>query len=303
MKNKFGKTIKRPHGVFLTAVYLLTLLFSALSIVLALNQDGLKTTLRICSYIVYAVAGTLLFYSVYTIIIYASAIKRFGKALLKKNTLAEKMLLSYGYRTTVFATISVGITLAIVIANVVSAIRYLIFWYAALAIYYLVLLIFRGAVLLAFANLRRKSSIPTRIKHINEWKIYLFVGAFLIVLELSMAIVIALQIRGDRPVQSSEIMAITTATYAFYKMGMSIYNIFRARKFQLPAVQAIRNINFADACMSIFSLTVLLLSTFGGEGDADFIVIVTAITCLAAVLSVASVMIVRANKNIKRLLG
>ncbi len=287
----------------MVAVYLLTLLFSALSIFLAVKQDGLKATLRICSYIVYGAAGILLFYSAYTIIFYASAIKRFGKALLKKNALTEKMLLSYGYRTTVFTTISVGITLAVVIINVVSAIKYSIFWYAALAIYYLVLLIFRGAVLLISERLRRKSTIPARLKHINEWKIYLFVGAFLTVLELSMTVVIALQIRGDRPIQSTEITAISTATYAFYKMGMSIYNIFRARKFELPVVQAIRNINFSDACMSIFSLTVLLLSTFGGESETNYIVIVTAITCLAAVLIVASIMIIRANKNIKRLLG
>lgn len=97
-------------------------------------------------------------------------------------------------------------------------------------------------------------------------------------------------------------MAITNAAYTFYKMTMAIYNLIKARKFNDPTVQALRNINFADACMALVSLTVILLSTFG-EPDADSgLIILKALVGFAAcavIIAMAIRMVVVGHKQKK----
>lgn len=299
--NKSWEFLKRPRGAFLVAVYFLTAIFCALSIFLAVK--GGSKTIEILSYIVYALASVTLFYSVYTVIIYAPGLKAMAKNLLEGNKITKRVMENYGYKTTLFSLFSTVITLTVVAMNAVSAIRYSSFWYATLAMYYFVLLLFRGVILFFNDRVKKSKTTDSKIKLINYWKIYLFVGAFLVFLELSMTAVVVTMLSLKRPVPSGQIMAISTAAYAFYKMGTAIYNVFKARKFQLPAIQAMRNVNFADACVSIFSLTVLLCETFGETANDVYLKALSGFFCLAAVIFVASVMIIKANKNIKRLIN
>lgn len=299
--NKSWEFLKRPRGAFLVAVYFLTVIFCALSVFLAVTGGG--KTIEILSYIVYAFAAVTLFYSVYTVILYAPRLKNGVEKLLEGNRITKRVMENYGYKTTLFSLFSIAITLTVVVMNAVSAVRYSSFWYATLAGYYFVLLSFRGLILFFNDRVKKSKTDDAKIKIINYWKIYLFVGAFLVLLELSMAVVVVTTLSLKRPVPSGQIMAISTAAYAFYKMGTAIYNVFKARKFQLPAIQAIRNVNFADACISIFSLTVLLCETFGETESNVYLKALSGFFCLAAVIFVASVMIIKANKNIKRLIN
>lgn len=299
--NKSWEFLKRPRGVFLVVVYFLTAIFCALSIFLALK--GGNETVEILSYIIYAFAAVTLFYSVYSVAIYAPRLKDTIKKLLESNKITKRVMENYGYKTTLFSLCSTVITLTVVAMNAVSAIRYSSFWYATLATYYFVLLLFRGVILFFNDRVEKSKTTDAKIRVVSYWKIYLFVGAFLVFLELSMTAVVVTMLSLKRPVPSGQIMAIATAAYAFYKMGTAIYNVFKARKFQLPAIQAIRNVNFADACISIFSLTVLLCETFGESESNVYLKALSGFFCLAAVIFVASVMIIRANKNIKRLIN
>ena len=63
--------------------------------------------------------------------------------------------------------------------------------------------------------------------------------------------------------RAEEISAITTAAYTFYKAVMAIIHLVRAHRHGGPVAQALRAVNIADACISMVSLTVLLIATFG----------------------------------------
>ncbi|MDE6274686.1 MAG: hypothetical protein K2L87_06535, partial [Clostridiales bacterium] len=84
-------------------------------------------------------------------------------------------------------------------------------------------------------------------------------------LEFAMAGAVTQMMLSERPAQGGEIMAISTAAYTFYKIIMATYNLIKARKLSNPVTQSLRNLNFADACMSVVSLTVLMISTFDSE--------------------------------------
>ncbi len=85
-------------------------------------------------------------------------------------------------------------------------------------------------------------------------------------------------------------------------MGMAIYNLFKARKFDNPIVQALRNLNLADACMAVVSLTVLMISTFddGTSGDSMlYIKSAVGFVACAVIIIMAVAMIVSASKKLK----
>lgn len=282
-------------------MYFLTVVFSVVSIIIAIKGEEVKY--KILTYPVYAVAAILLFYTIYTLVIYWNFLKEKTKNLLKSNRFTNSVMTNYGYKTTLFSLFSTVVTLVFVAMNLISAIKYKIFWYAALSIYYCILLVLRGGILAIYKGYRKKYPTTTKNGRIVKWKIHLFVGAFLVFLELSMAVVVTVMITSDRPVKSGMIIAIYTAAYAFYKMGMAVYNVVKATKHSNPVIQAIRNLNFADACMSIFSLTVLMTATFGDNGAMIYINAATGFFCLAAVVATSSIMIVRADKNLKQLQG
>lgn len=297
--NPFLRWLIRPHGLGLVGVYLLTVAIAVLSVLCAVW--GIKNPIV---YAVYALAAISLGYSVYTIVIYAPSLKHTVTAKVKENAFASNIMENYDFKTTVFSLLSFGLTVAFVVMNLVSAVRYRLIWYVAISAYYFVLMVLRGGILLAERHGRKKYEGDWSGYDRRKWQIYLAGGAILIVLELAMAAAVTQMMLSRRPMQKSEIMTITNAAYTFYKMTMTIFHLVKARRFRDPTVQALRNINFADACMSMVSLTVLMLYTFGESGqELIYLKAIVGFSACAAIIAVASIMIVRAKRNLQRIEG
>lgn len=300
MFKKLWEWIKRPHGWLLIPFYIFTLICISGAIVFSIIGQG--TSYDFVAYSFYGMAAITLGYTVYTIVVYAPAAKQKITEKLKANKFTANVLENYDFKTTVFALLSFAITVAFAVMNLVSAIRYRLIWYGAIAAYYFVLILFRGGVLLASDKCAKKFAGNTEKYEKCKWQIYLASGVFLILLEFAMVAAVTQMILSERPTQSGEIMAITNAAYTFYKITMSIFNLVKARKFSNPVTQSLRNLNFADACKSIVSLTVLLISTFGtAESEATMLAmkgIVGFVAC-AIIIAMALFMIIRANKTIE----
>lgn len=303
--DKLQNFLKRPYGFFLILIYTVTILSCGGAIFLAVKSlDG--WFFEVLSYTLYAIAAITLGYSVYTVVIYAPNFKRNITATLKKNSLIAKIMDNYGFKTLIFSLFSFSVTVVFVLFNLVSAIRYRLIWYYAISGYYFVLLLFRGGILLADNKCRKKYSTDQEQLKNKKWRIYLSGGIILSLLEIAMAVAVTEMMLSKRPIESGMIMAIANATYTFYKMSMATYNLIKAKKYNDPSVQALRNINFADACMAIVSLTVTMLSTFG-ENDLDNgLIVIKACVGFAActtIIAMAILMIERAVKEIKSYKG
>lgn len=300
-KNKFLAWLRRPHGIGLVVVYLLTVAACVASVVLVVA--GESTASDVLSYVLFGVAAILLGYAVYTIVIYAPKIRQKGKELIKRNRFGAAISENYGLKTAVFGLFSFAVTLAFTVMNTVSAVRYRSVWYGALAGYYAVLMCLRGGVIAAGGKSVTKSGGEET--GLREWYVYLIGGACLLVLEIAMVAAVTQLMLSERPAKSGQVMAIANAAYTFFKVGMSVYNLAKAHKFRNPVTQALRNFGFADACMSVVSLTVLMLSTFGeGEGETGVLLYLKSIigfVACAAIIALSSVMIVRADKKIKKI--
>lgn len=300
-KDKLKNTLKRPRGLFLALVYVLTVLFAVAAIALALNNKS--GVIEILSYVSYAFAAIFLGYSVYTVIIYAKTAKVSIKGLIEKNALLSAITKNYGVKTLVFSTFSFAFTVAFASINVYGAIKYRLVWYASVAGYYFVLLLLRGGIIISAKKLNDRYDENSLSQKIGEWRVHLISGVALIILELSMAVAVTQMLLSNSPVQKSETMAIATAAYTFYKMTMTVYNLVKAKRYKAPIIQSLRCVNFADACLSMVSLTVLMLSTFGGIQDLLVLKAIVGFAACAAVIAVAVFIIVDSAKNLKTLKG
>lgn len=301
-ENNILKWLKRPHGVLLALIYLLTVAFCAVAIVLALLQSE-SAIIRILSYASYAFAAITLGYSVYTIVIYAPTLKGRVTAILKKNKLTENVMENYGFKTVFFSLLSFALTIAFAVMNLVSAIRYGLIWYYAISAYYFFIIVFRGGILYADSRFKKKFAENPAVYEKRKLQTYVFGGVVLSFLEIAMAVAVTEMTLSRRPIESGEIMTIANAAYTFYKMTMAILNLVKARRYNDPVVQALRNINFADACMSIVSLTVIMLSTFGEPDGMMVIKAGVGFAACAVTIAVAVLMIVRGTKRLKNTKG
>ncbi len=296
----FLEWLKRPYGFLLALVYIVTVLSCGGAIFFAIANFG-GLLFEVLSYLLYAVAAITLGYSVYTVVIYAPSIKHTTITMLRKNSIVAKIMDNYGFKTLIFSSFSFALTVAFVLINLVSAIRYRLIWYFAISGYYFVMLLFRGGILLADSKCRKKYANEPKILKNKKWRIYLSGGIVLSLLEIAMAVAVTEMMLSRKPIQSGMIMAIANATYVFYKMSMAIYNLIKAKKYNDPSVQALRNINFADACMAIVSLTVTMLSTFSEGEITSGLTVIKASVGFAACATIIAMAILMIEKSIKEL--
>lgn len=302
MFRKLWEWIKRPRGWVLIPFYIFTIVCIALAITFSIV--GQSTGFSVISYVFYGLAAVTLGYTVYTLVIFVPIIKRKVTEKLKAHEFTANVLEDYDFKTKVFALMSFAITVAFATMNLVSAIRYRLIWYGAIAAYYFVLILFRGAVLFANKKCAGKFADNAEKYEKSKWRIYLSSGAFLILVEFAMVGAVTQLMLSERPTQSGEIMAITNAAYTFYKITMAIVNLVKARKSCNPVTQSLRNLNFADACMSVVSLTVLMISTFEDSDSSavmEYMKYTIGFVVCAAIIAMAVIMIVRADKKIKSL--
>lgn len=301
MFRKLWEWIKRPHGIALVLFYVFAAICIAGSVFFGIAGQG--TRFYFVAYIFYGLGAATLAYTVYTVVIFAPTVKTSVAERLKTNRFAANMLEDYDYKTTVFALLSFAVTVAFAAMNLASAVRYRLVWYGAIAAYYFVLTMFRGGLLLAYKKCAKKYADDAYGYEKSKWKIHLACGAFLIVLELAMIGAVAQMMLSDRPTRSGMIMAITSAAYTFYKIIMAVYNLNKSRKQNNPVTRSFRDLNFADACMSVVSLTVLMIATFddGPTESMQYMKYAVGFAACAVIIALAVLTVIRADKKIKAL--
>ena len=96
-------------------------------------------------------------------------------------------------------------------------------------------------------------------------------------------------------------MIYVAATYTFIKVTTSIVNFFKAKKQTDYTVEALRNVNVADAAVSVLALQTAMFHSFGGEGISTGVAnaLTGAAVCIVVFL-LGVFMIVKGNKGLKK---
>ena len=127
-------------------------------------------------------------------------------------------------------------------------------WFFTIGIYYAILSIVR------FVVLRHKGK-----KHF----VIRFTGIMLMVLSISLVGTVILAFVKDRGTEFHLIVMLAIAVYAFTKITLATIKWIKARKSNSAKLITLRNISFADAFVSIFSLQRSMLVSFEGMSEIE----------------------------------
>ena len=149
-----------------------------------------------------------------------------------------------------------------------------------------------------FQILRRKYAKTLKL----QWMSYRFCGVLILLMHLTLIGLVFQTVNWNRAEEHGEIMVITTALFAFYKVISSFISIAKDRKHVHPVDSSVRMLSLAQAFFAVFSLQASMFHTFGtGEDWEHLMNILTGRTVCLSVVSIGIYMIRRGNREIKKL--
>lgn len=253
----FWNKIKNPRGILLVLFYIAFALFvgGTLTLVILVPEQ------TILHYFLYVCAGVSLAYFVYTIVYFAPTITQKIINKLKQNKFTNSLLENYGYRTLVFAVLSFCLNILYVAFLLTMGILTGSIWQIAITIYYLVLVAMKGYV---FYAKRKHNNFASQCVTMR------FCGIMFIALTLALSGIVVLIYKSNMYFEYAGLMIYAVAAYTFLNLTVAIFNLFKAKKQDDLYVQSIRNINLANAIVSIFVLQVALFQAFSPESNLGF---------------------------------
>ena len=260
-----------------------------------------------------ALAYVAYLFSAYTLVIAVLCVPKLIRSLregfwnlaiiqkVNRNPIGHLFLNDLTFRGT--ASIYQGLVLNTVYAvfRGITAYLYRSVWFAAIAVYYMML----GGVRLSLAyHARRLKQYETPIsRKIFEWKGYRVCGFLMLLLDTGMSGMVVLMIRDNLHYEYPGYVIYLSALYTFYIAITATLNVFKFRKLKSPVLSASKAITFTGAMMSVMALQTAMIATFGEE-DAVFRQTANTITgsvvCVSSVV-IAVFMIIRATKKIRKL--
>ncbi|MBQ7912541.1 MAG: hypothetical protein IJ308_02205 [Clostridia bacterium] len=293
MWKELWQKIKNPKPWLIVLAFVGTAVFGGFSVI-SLFLDIERAWFDILSYICYGFAAVFLAYAVYICVRILPKLYRSGKEKLRAHKWFGRLIDDYGLRTVVFAGVSTALTLAFAIYHGVTAILVRSVWYGALAAYYVLLIGMRGGIVFYHGRKRgkeRDGQLETR-KYRNCG---IAMSTTILVLSVAVAQMVATGAAFERP----GLMIYVVAAYTFYKVTMSIVHFVKAKRQDDFTVEALRNVNVADAAVSLLALQTSMLKSFS-EGGLDYVNAITGGGVCALVFGLGIYMIIRGSRAMKK---
>ena len=298
---KFWEKLKNPplYVKILTAI--ITLLFSIASIIIAIKGQG-KGIYSIFSYVGFAIAGISLTYSVFLIIPTIPKAKKRIISWMEKHDFTYLLLRNFGFRAVIFSIGSFILSIAFGVFNGYMGIKNKSIWYGALSAYYIALVFLRGGILVYHKNKIGKVELNDKEDLINKEKTYRNCGIILMFLNISLSTAIGQMIFNEAYFIYMGWTIFAFAAYAFYKITTSIISFIKARNHNDATIKAIKNVNLADALVSILALQTALLNTFSdGKINVSLMNTITGSMISVFTIGLGIFMIILASKRIKKI--
>lgn len=153
--------IAHPGGAFLACFYILFALMLTGCILLLVLLPA-QTPLH-CA--VYALTAVGLSYFVYTLVLLAPKLKARALLLLQRHPFSDNVLKNYGFRTMVFAAMGFAVNVAYAALQAAVGIAVHSVWNIAIALFYAVLLLLKGVLLLCANRLRSDRGNSLTVYH------------------------------------------------------------------------------------------------------------------------------------------
>ena len=216
--------------------------------------------------------------------------KKIINRVVDKNKYLRKYKNDYKLRYKISLIVSLIFNLLYALFKLLSGIIFRSVWFISFAFYYILLVIVRYNI--AKQKLDDSTTLKDEyIKYKNVGVILLFIN---VILTFIVLIIVNEQVMNIYP----SWIAITVATYTFYLIFISIYNLIKYRKYKSPLMASSKIVNVVTSLVSLISLEIILIPTFGNVNDLFFeVMIMTTGGGIALIVFIISLyMIIRSTE-------
>lgn len=301
--NKLFQFFTRPSVVFLLIIGLIAVI-SVVGTTLIMTQECFSAYV-VWGYVSMGIMVASVTYLIYGMIKIAPDVKNTAVKWTENKPFFRKLLSEYGFRTIIFSIVSTVLNLAFAVYNGSVAIVNHSVWFGALSAYYILLMIVRGGILMYHQKRRKaiKNGQDDTQTQINDTKQYGICGIMLTFLPICLSFAILQMVIADESFVYAGITIYVYAIYAFYKIIKAVINFKKTLKSEEMTVRAFRNINLADAMVSILALQTAMIKEFSSAADVSTKtanVVTGAVVCTLSV-TIGVFMIARAVLHIKKI--
>lgn len=246
-----------------------------------------------------------------TITLWVKAILLFVNVVVlpfaKNNQIANTLISDTRLRTVLLTIPGMGLNLIYAIFNGVIGFMNLSAWYISLAVYYLLLCLMRflavayaGRVYQVKVPWRKRNQVKEDSMEVRSWRVYRSCGIIFSVMSIALGGAVIMLVSGEGGKTYPGLLIYAAATYTFYKLGMAIRNLVKARKEKSLLLMTLRNINYADALVSLLSLQTALFAAFG-QDSGELVPLMNTLTGAGVCLMILwiGIYMVRKSKKIR----
>lgn len=250
MKEKLYKSLHPNNKIIISAFGIIVLSLAYLILLKRFNTFE--------SYILYLIMT----YSLIIIVIkiYELLNIKINK-IIDKNKFLVKYKNDYKLRHRISLYSSLVLNILYAIFKFVLGIYYKSLWFIVFSLYYLLLVIIR-------TNIVKEEEKDNKTLN-DEWLKYRKCGIIMLFMNVILTMFILVIINMKITIKYHMYIAILMAVYTFYIMVSVIVDLIKYRKLNNPLVSAAKIVNFVTSLISMLSLEVVMLSTFG-ENKLEF---------------------------------
>ena len=288
---KIGKKLLFPP----IGLMVILVIVSAVALILVFVK-GMEQSIP--AYIIYVLA----FYTLSVVTVFCAMVlpKQYStiKQKIYDDPLGNRFLTDRVFRTNVSLSVSFVISMLYVGLNLWSWHMLKSYWFTVLAVYYSVMAVMRF-LLVRYVRIQK---IGTNI--LGEWKRSRICACILLLINLSLSGAVLMILYQQKGYDYPGIMIYVMALYTFYALTMSIVDIVKYRKMGSPVMSTAKIVSLSAALVSMLNLETAMFAQFGADMAPEhqrIFIILTGAGVSITVVTLSVILIVNANKEIRRI--
>ena len=248
------------------------------------------------------IAYVLAFYTLTVVTVFCVMVlpKRYStiKQKIYDHPLGNRFLTDRVFRTNVSLSVSFVISMLYVGINLWSWHMLKSYWFMVLAVYYVIMAVMRF-LLVRYVRIQK---IGTSI--LGEWKRSRICAYILLLINLSLSGAVLMILYQNRGYDYSGILIYVMAMYTFYALTHAIVELVKYRSMASPIMSTAKIVSLSAALVSMLNLETAMFAQFGGDMTPEtqrIFIILTGAGVSITVVTVSLILIVNANKEIRRI--
>ena len=248
------------------------------------------------------IAYVLAFYTLSIVTVFCAMVlpKQYGtiKQKIYDNPLGNRYMTDRVFRTNISLSISFVISMLYVGINLWSWHMLGSYWFMVLAVYYVIMAVMRF-LLVRYVRIRK---IGTDI--LSEWKRSRTCAYILLLINLSLSGAVLMILYQHKGYDYPGVMIYVMALYTFYSTIHAILDIVKYRKLGSPVMSTAKIVSLSGALVSMLNLETAMFAQFGGDMPIEnqrVSIILTGAGVSITVVTLSVILIVNANKQIRRI--